>query len=586
MINAILLVILSAALTSWGLGKAGQEQNILSWFLVLMSIYLVVWAGLAGAGAKWGKTTFRETGRLFSYGFLSSILLFLIPVAVRMPLPMPHNFALRKIQLVFGLAYLVFGVIQFVIFLRLVNRNGQWQKLEMKKLKVLLWSTAFVFYCFVGLWMSYCNQPTGDEPHYLLMAHSLVYDHDLDLKNNYENKDYQEFYQGEIEPQDEGQATGTHYSHHSPGLAFLLALPYLMYGVWGARVLMLGIAAFFSLNLFLLVWEVYKRRQEAFLTWLICLTSAPLVLYSNHLATEMTSGCIVTYLFRKCLDEKKSFSPILLGLGLGALCWLHEMNYLMSLLLFSVLVWKKPGRPYLAWTLLSYTVMVGLISWLNYRHFGSILAGHNLENFVISGNPLYVPAAASPFLVALKSMFRAGMGQFLDQECGLFFYAPVFIFVGAGWFYLKKFNKELAFTLALMLLSYLLVISSFGGWRGGGPGPRYLVPLHLIFTLCLAGVLIWLKKSKFWKWLWLLVGIGWLEAFVFAWIPWMRFSRGNGINWIFVILERPLHLPLHLLFPSLWVGGMRSYVLSLLYGFLIVWGTWKVYRELGGKGRV
>jgi len=30
---------------------------------------------------------------------------------------------------------------------------------------------------------------SGDEPHYLMMAHSIVTDHDLDLANNYANND-------------------------------------------------------------------------------------------------------------------------------------------------------------------------------------------------------------------------------------------------------------------------------------------------------------------------------------------------------------------------------------------------------------
>ncbi len=35
---------------------------------------------------------------------------------------------------------------------------------------------------------------TGDEPHYLLTTHSILKDKDIDLKNNYDNKDYLRFY--------------------------------------------------------------------------------------------------------------------------------------------------------------------------------------------------------------------------------------------------------------------------------------------------------------------------------------------------------------------------------------------------------
>src|SRR5919201_4441008 len=36
--------------------------------------------------------------------------------------------------------------------------------------------------------------PTGDEPHYLIMTQSLLRDGDFDLRNNYEQKDYLEYY--------------------------------------------------------------------------------------------------------------------------------------------------------------------------------------------------------------------------------------------------------------------------------------------------------------------------------------------------------------------------------------------------------
>ena len=39
---------------------------------------------------------------------------------------------------------------------------------------------------------------TSDEPYYLLVAHSLLYDHDLDLTNNVVGRDYLPFYWGDL----------------------------------------------------------------------------------------------------------------------------------------------------------------------------------------------------------------------------------------------------------------------------------------------------------------------------------------------------------------------------------------------------
>ena len=40
--------------------------------------------------------------------------------------------------------------------------------------------------------------PTGDEPHYLVVAHSIALDRDLSLLNNYQKRAYQYFYPGEL----------------------------------------------------------------------------------------------------------------------------------------------------------------------------------------------------------------------------------------------------------------------------------------------------------------------------------------------------------------------------------------------------
>ncbi|MDP3981489.1 MAG: hypothetical protein Q8Q33_08770, partial [Chlamydiota bacterium] len=52
----------------------------------------------------------------------------------------------------------------------------------------------------MGLWafpfMKYIKkfEPSGDEPHYLIITQSLIQDQDLDLKNNYQNKDYKAYF--------------------------------------------------------------------------------------------------------------------------------------------------------------------------------------------------------------------------------------------------------------------------------------------------------------------------------------------------------------------------------------------------------
>ena len=68
---------------------------------------------------------------------------------------------------------------------------------------------------------------TGDEPHYLLAAHSIVIDHDLDLKNNYLNADYSKFYiLAYLDTHTKIQPDGKHFLSHDIGLPFLIAPAY------------------------------------------------------------------------------------------------------------------------------------------------------------------------------------------------------------------------------------------------------------------------------------------------------------------------------------------------------------------------
>ncbi|PWT88795.1 MAG: hypothetical protein C5B54_10045, partial [Acidobacteria bacterium] len=61
---------------------------------------------------------------------------------------------------------------------------------------------ALILFCFFSI-IALCITsrqmvPTGDEPHYLITAHSIAVDGDIQLLNNYQEKDYRLFYPGEL----------------------------------------------------------------------------------------------------------------------------------------------------------------------------------------------------------------------------------------------------------------------------------------------------------------------------------------------------------------------------------------------------
>ena len=72
---------------------------------------------------------------------------------------------------------------------------------------------------------------TGDEPHYLLMAQSLWREGDLDLRDNFERRDYLEYTPGPVTTHyGTPRRDGRPFPAHSPGLPFALAPLYAIGG--------------------------------------------------------------------------------------------------------------------------------------------------------------------------------------------------------------------------------------------------------------------------------------------------------------------------------------------------------------------
>ena len=81
-------------------------------------------------------------------------------------------------------------------------------------------------------WSAGRRPPDGDEPYYLLITHSLAYDFDADLTNNYAAGDWQHFLDRQIRPQP-GDPVGPHgelYSCHNELLPLALAPAYQLAG--------------------------------------------------------------------------------------------------------------------------------------------------------------------------------------------------------------------------------------------------------------------------------------------------------------------------------------------------------------------
>ena len=90
---------------------------------------------------------------------------------------------------------------------------------------------------FMSVRLAAVGPPGGDEPHYLLVAQSLLNDGDIKVANNYQRQDYLEYRRGGLAPHfSRPAANGDLYSGHAPGLPMLIAPAFAIGGYWGTVV--------------------------------------------------------------------------------------------------------------------------------------------------------------------------------------------------------------------------------------------------------------------------------------------------------------------------------------------------------------
>src|ERR1035437_617112 len=192
------------------------------------------------------------------------LLLFLTPLFVKVNMPSPHNFVFRKLGLILGISYTAFVFLTAALTVWRVKKTILAEDMKAKKVFYYILAFFFVFNFSLALWFNYANEPTGDEPVYILTAISILNDHDIDLRNNYTNGDYKSFYSRDLKPQDDDlNVNGKMYTKHPIMLSVLIAPFYLLAGVPGISTLMCFFSALLVALMFYLNYRVNKDMESS-----------------------------------------------------------------------------------------------------------------------------------------------------------------------------------------------------------------------------------------------------------------------------------------------------------------------------------
>ncbi|MEX2270173.1 MAG: hypothetical protein WD690_01790 [Vicinamibacterales bacterium] len=345
---------------------------------------------------------------------------------------------------------------------------------------------------------------SGDEPHYQMIAHSLAFDGDLDVANNYADRTNL-IAGGTLIPEAHAIAgkDGRLRPVHDIGLPLIFA-PYFAAAYVAAEqagsslppalleraklteglilrhllsLAMIGITAWIAVQLFDIGLGLGASRSLAAGCALLLTLSPPLLSHSFLFFTEILSAGIALWLFRWVTTPNFGRrSPVLIGALTGLLLLIHARNagLVAGLTALAVVMMWRPARPSRALPLF----LLGLAAALVVR---TAITWH-LWGTLITTPHAHLGAAGAGAVSSAAETFRRLFGWLFDQEHGLFFYAPIYLLVPAGCLALWRRDRTLSVQLAVVAGLYIVVMAmpfiNPHGWRGGwSPAARFLVPI-------------------------------------------------------------------------------------------------------------
>lgn len=436
-----------------------------------------------------------------------------------------------------------------------------------------------VYISLIPRFTLYSNPPTGDQPFYLMDTLSLVQDGDLNLANNYANSDFDKFYTykpagyvgmtapypltpmlaNTIRPNTE------QYSFHLPGMAVWLVPAWIVGGWFSTHALpvywpftlvfMCLLGSLVGLNVFLLAHEITGRLWIAWAVWLPITFSAPIMIYSYLIFTEMPVGLLLIYAFRRLALGWKANSwwrLILVGLCIGYIPWLAWRCVVLSavLALYALVQWARSNVPtfrrsnlptlqrsnlptfqrsnVLTFGLVFVPVALSavLLLWFNLFMFGRAAP----DNSVLEQGRIAIFYWPWTSVENLGKFITAAFGLFFDSTFGLFTYSPVYVLAIVGIIAMVKLgrrsDRRMLLWVAALALPYLSVICAFYAWHGVWcPPARYLATFVPLMAAPLAMALYTFSRS------WLpgaIFGVIYAAATAFAFVPmavWMLDGR-------------------------------------------------------------
>jgi hypothetical protein len=309
----------------------------------------------------------------------------------------------------------------------------------------------------------------GDEPHYLMIAQSLLADGDLLIENNHDNREYRTFFGSPLRPDFMVRGRDNQiYSIHAPGLSVLLLPAYAVGGFPASLVVICLIGALVALAVFDLS-DAVAGRNAALFTWAAICFTVPFVPAGWLIYPDTVGALIVAWAslwIWKPVDARLSTS-LWRGAALAALPWFHT-KFVIFLAIFAAALAFQLRRHLRALVVMGAPIALSLAGWLWFF-------------YVIYG--VFDPQAPyGDYMLQLhaKNIPRSLLGLLFDQKFGLLVYSPVYLAtIGGGWIMVRRGDlRYLGIVLLASSAAFFWGSARMYMWWGGSSAPaRFLVPL-------------------------------------------------------------------------------------------------------------
>ncbi len=387
-----------------------------------------------------------------------------------------------------------------------INEKEKNRKANIKRPKIkIAMFLAFVFSLNVLSFLGKIGF-SGDEPHYLVVANSILYDQDLNIANNQSKDKINSFWYSEKPLPYHGyfgiKGKNYIYSFHLPAISFMI-LPFFVL----AEIIKTKIFYFIIIRLGIAFWAILLALQffkflilskvdekNAFYITILGFLLTPYLFFSVHLYPVIFLSFLMLLAINNFYFEKKNY--LIASLSMAVLVWAGVKAILIIFTLLFIILLREKLKIFDFKKLLNFTPLLFSLSLF----FLYVYSAYGTFSLLSIYNGVLTPEKKK-YLIHLIFSFKeiplylridSLLNYFFDQRDGLLFYFPVFLFIFPAFFnFFRKKYKEywlLSIPFFVHIFNY-----AFNTHRGGYCPPARPISPFIWFLVFI--VFLYLKEN-------------------------------------------------------------------------------------------